>query len=67
MRKHGGIAVAPVMMSAFCLYESRLTQEGAAYEIVERYPFAQERMFAMDEPAWSDSFPLSAERQGRKC
>jgi 2'-5' RNA ligase len=34
----GGITGPPFTVDAFCLYESELTPQGAAYSVVERYP-----------------------------
>jgi len=34
----GGLSSPPCTMRDFCLYESRLTHEGANYTILERYP-----------------------------
>jgi RNA 2',3'-cyclic 3'-phosphodiesterase len=36
----GGLAGPAFEIDNFCLYESRLTPEGAVYSIVERYPLA---------------------------
>lgn len=36
--RHGGLSSAPFAVADFCLYESRLTRDGAVYAIVERYP-----------------------------
>ncbi|MEO0499986.1 MAG: RNA 2',3'-cyclic phosphodiesterase [Pseudomonadota bacterium] len=48
MTRHGDLSVPPFVATDFCLYESRLTQEGAVYDIVERYPFAQGSLFEME-------------------
>jgi RNA 2',3'-cyclic 3'-phosphodiesterase len=40
MTSAGGLASAPFRVDAFCLYESTLTQDGAVYDILERYPLA---------------------------
>lgn len=34
----GGCEFEPFTVDAFCLYESRLTEAGADYTIVERFP-----------------------------
>lgn len=36
--RHGGLSSAAFAVDDFCLYESRLTRDGAIYTIVERYP-----------------------------
>lgn len=46
MTRCGGFSLAPFEINEFCLYESQLTAEGAVYDIVERYPFAQGALFA---------------------
>ena len=50
MARHGGFRVPPFQVTDFCLYESRLTHEGAIYSIVERYDFAQGSLFEWTEP-----------------
>lgn len=42
MAAHGGVASAPFEVADFCLYESKLTRDGAVYTIVERYPLGRE-------------------------
>jgi 2'-5' RNA ligase len=36
----GGASGPPFEVNAFCLFESRLTPEGAVYSILERYPLS---------------------------
>lgn len=38
LEESGGLTSPPFTVRDFCLYESRLTQEGANYTILERYP-----------------------------
>ena len=38
MAAHGGVSGPPWEVADLCLYESRLTRDGAVYTIVERYP-----------------------------
>lgn len=38
LEREGGLTSPPFTVSDFCLYESRLTNEGANYTILERYP-----------------------------
>jgi len=38
MDAQGGLASPPFEVEDFCLYESRLSQDGSVYRIVERYP-----------------------------
>jgi 2'-5' RNA ligase len=38
MADNGGLVSAPFAVEDFCLYESRLSQDGAIYTVLERYP-----------------------------
>lgn len=38
VERSGGLASAPFAIDGFALYESTLTQDGAVYAVVERYP-----------------------------
>ncbi|MGB7404139.1 MAG: RNA 2',3'-cyclic phosphodiesterase [Pacificimonas sp.] len=49
MVRHGDLRIQAFTVSEFCLYESILSQEGAEYRIVERYPFAQGALFGFSE------------------
>lgn len=48
LEESGGFASPPFAVTDFCLYESRLTQEGANYTILERYPLGNNGWLAGD-------------------
>lgn len=50
----GGLTSQPFTVREFCLYESRLTQEGANYTILERYPLGDNGWHAAPED-WTDA------------
>lgn len=51
MAARGGLASAPFMVDALCLYESQLTRDGSVYAIVERYALAESDASSPRTPA----------------
>lgn len=51
----GGVTSPPFTVADFCLYESRLTQEGASYTILERYPLGDNGLLAGTDDFWADN------------
>ena len=51
MARNGGFQIPPFQVTEFCLFESRLTHEGAVYSVAERYEFAQGELFGLDDQA----------------
>lgn len=56
LEESGGLSSPPFTVTDFCLYESRLTHEGANYTILERYPLGNNGWLPDEgDEDWEDS------------
>ena len=55
LEQSGGLSSPPFTVTDFCLYESRLTQEGPSYTILERYPLVDNDWIPQHSDDWDEA------------
>lgn len=55
LEESGGLTSPPFTVTDFCLYESRLTHEGANYTILERYPLGDNGWATSEGGDWAEN------------